>query len=161
MAGRQADGMSLVQFTLRVVVFRFYYSVISNYNFDTYQFGYQHELVSLVAYCAPKAHAPLAQNLSVPQLTCPPSFWRSAGPLGGRLRGGNTMNKLFFIMIFLVSIGTAQVPFMNIQSMTKSVNDSLVDLFPLAIGNQWTYGYYWSVYTDSPTGEGSLEILEP
>jgi hypothetical protein len=61
MAGRQADGMSLVQFTLRVVVFRFYYSVISNYNFDTYQFGYQHELVSLVAL----------RNLSAPQ-------WRGA-----------------------------------------------------------------------------------
>ena len=27
----------------------FYYSVFSTYNFDTYQFGYQHELVSLGA----------------------------------------------------------------------------------------------------------------
>lgn len=65
------------------------------------------------------------------------------------------MYKLFFIMILFVSIGIAQVPFMNIQSLTKSANDSLVDLFPLAIGNQWTYGYYWSVYTGSPIGEGS------
>jgi len=27
----------------------FYYSVFSTYNYDTCQFGYQHELVSLVA----------------------------------------------------------------------------------------------------------------
>jgi hypothetical protein len=40
---------SWVQFTLRVVVFRFCYSVFSTYNFDTYQFGYQHELVSFSA----------------------------------------------------------------------------------------------------------------
>jgi len=45
---------------------RFRYSVFSTYNFDTYQFGYQHELVSLGAL----------RNLSAPQL--------SAGPLGGR-----------------------------------------------------------------------------
>jgi hypothetical protein len=43
----------------------FHYSVFSTYIFDTYQFGYQHELVSLVAL----------RKLSTPQL--------SAGPLGG------------------------------------------------------------------------------
>jgi hypothetical protein len=42
----------------------FYYSVFSTYNFDTYQFGYQHELVSFSATC----------GFAVPQL--------SAGPLG-------------------------------------------------------------------------------
>jgi hypothetical protein len=31
--------------------FRFYYSVFSTYNFDTYQFGYQHELVSFCVFC--------------------------------------------------------------------------------------------------------------
>jgi hypothetical protein len=46
--------------------FRFYYSVFSNYNFDTYQCSYQYELVSFVAL----------RNLSAPQL--------SAGPLGGK-----------------------------------------------------------------------------
>jgi hypothetical protein len=40
---------SWVQFTLRVVVFRFYYSVFSTYNFYIYQYGYQHELVSFSA----------------------------------------------------------------------------------------------------------------
>jgi len=39
-----------------------YYSVFSTYNFDTYQFGYQHELVSLVAL----------RNLSAPQLSAVP-----------------------------------------------------------------------------------------
>ena len=42
----------------------FHYSVFSTYNFDTYQFGIQHEPVPLVAL----------RKLSVPQL--------SAGPLG-------------------------------------------------------------------------------
>jgi hypothetical protein len=28
----------------------FYYSVFSTYNFDTYQFGFQYELVSSVAF---------------------------------------------------------------------------------------------------------------
>jgi hypothetical protein len=66
-AGKQADGMSSLQYSWLMVGFCSYYSVYSTYNFDTYQFGFQHELVSLVAYCAPKAHAPLAQKLSVPQ----------------------------------------------------------------------------------------------
>ena len=56
--------MSWVRYALRVVGFRFCYSVFSTYNFDTYQFGYQHELVSFVAL----------RKLSAPQL--------SAGPLG-------------------------------------------------------------------------------
>jgi hypothetical protein len=47
-----------------MVGFRFYYSIFSTYNFDTCQFGYQHELVSLDAL----------RKLSTPQL--------SAGPLG-------------------------------------------------------------------------------
>jgi hypothetical protein len=54
--------MGVVQFTLRVVVFRFYYSVFSTYNFVTYQYGYKHELVSLVAL----------RNLSAPQLSAHP-----------------------------------------------------------------------------------------
>jgi hypothetical protein len=37
-AGRQVVGLC------------FYYSVYSTYNFDTYQFGFVHELVLLVAY---------------------------------------------------------------------------------------------------------------
>jgi len=45
-AGKQADGMSpsqrrragMVQFTLRVVVFRFHYSVFSTYNFGNLNF---------------------------------------------------------------------------------------------------------------------------
>jgi len=65
------------------------------------------------------------------------------------------MYKLAFSMILLFSIGTAQVPNMNVHSTSKTATDSLADLFPLAIGNRWTYGYYWSVYTGSPTGEGS------
>jgi hypothetical protein len=45
-----------------MVGFRFCYSVFSTYNFDTYQFGYQHELVSLVAI----------RKLSAPQLSADP-----------------------------------------------------------------------------------------
>jgi hypothetical protein len=40
---------SWVRYALQVVGFRFCYSVFSTYNYDTYQFGYQHELVSLGA----------------------------------------------------------------------------------------------------------------
>jgi fluoride ion exporter CrcB/FEX len=40
---------SWVRYALLVVGFRFCYSVFSTYNYDTYQFGYQHELVSLGA----------------------------------------------------------------------------------------------------------------
>jgi hypothetical protein len=41
---------SWVRYALLVVGFRFYNSVFSTYNFDIYQFGYQHELVSFCAY---------------------------------------------------------------------------------------------------------------
>jgi hypothetical protein len=57
--------MSVVRNSWLKVDLGFYYSVFSTYNYDTYQFGYQHELVSLVAL----------RKLSTPQL--------SAGPLGG------------------------------------------------------------------------------
>jgi hypothetical protein len=40
---------SRVQFTLRVVGLSFHYLVFSTYNFDTYQFGFAHELVSFSA----------------------------------------------------------------------------------------------------------------
>ena len=40
--------------------------------------GYQRELVSFCVYCAPKAHAPLAQKLSAPH----PDL-SGAHPLGG------------------------------------------------------------------------------
>jgi hypothetical protein len=58
-----------------VVGSRFCYSVFSTYNFDTYQFGYQHELVSLSA----------TWKLSAPQL--------SARPLGGKAEA--KLQKLF------------------------------------------------------------------
>jgi fluoride ion exporter CrcB/FEX len=41
---------SWVRYALQVVGFRFCYSVFSTYNYDTYQFGYQHELVSFCVY---------------------------------------------------------------------------------------------------------------
>ena len=40
---------SWVRYALLMVGFRFCYSVFSTYNYDTYQFAYQHELVSLSA----------------------------------------------------------------------------------------------------------------
>jgi hypothetical protein len=42
--------MSWVRYAWLVVGLCFYYSVYSTYNFDTYEVGYQHELVSLGAY---------------------------------------------------------------------------------------------------------------
>ena len=42
----QADGMSSLQIAWRVVGLGFYYSVFSTYNYDTHQFGHQHELVA-------------------------------------------------------------------------------------------------------------------
>jgi hypothetical protein len=40
---------SWVQITWLMVGLSFCYSVFSTYNFDTYQYGYQHELVSFSA----------------------------------------------------------------------------------------------------------------
>jgi hypothetical protein len=60
--------MSWVRNSWLMVGFRFCYSVFSTYNFDTYQYGFVLELVSLVAL----------RNLSVPQL--------SASPLGSNKR---------------------------------------------------------------------------
>ena len=54
--------MSVVRQTWLMVGLRFHYSVFSTYNFDTYQYGYQRELVSLVAL----------RKLSTPQLNCRP-----------------------------------------------------------------------------------------
>ena len=80
--------MSWVHFTLRVVVFRFYYSVFSTYNFDTYQFGYQHELVS---FCE-------LRKYSAPQL--------SAGPLGRKQYLVYIYKKIYMVgSIFFVNLG--------------------------------------------------------
>jgi hypothetical protein len=96
-----------------VVVFRFYYSVFSTYNFDINQFGYQRELVSFCAYCAPKAHAPLAQKLSAPQL--------SAGPLAST-QGAiheNHDHSLFYTYFYIYNIflftGQNQIFFLSVN----------------------------------------------
>jgi hypothetical protein len=65
---------SWVRSSLLVVGLCFYYSVFSTYNFDTYQFGCQRELVSLVAI----------RYLSTPQPQTETIRGKlSAGPLGG------------------------------------------------------------------------------
>jgi hypothetical protein len=61
MAGKQADGCQLgaksplersgvQKVHMANGGLTFFYSVFSTYNFDTYQFGYQHELVSFSVY---------------------------------------------------------------------------------------------------------------
>jgi hypothetical protein len=81
---------SWVRYALRVVGLRFYYSVISTYYFDTYQFGYQHELVSLGACC----------KFAVPQL--------SARPLG-RNQNYIIMKSLSYTLI-IIAITVIQFP---------------------------------------------------
>ena len=51
------------------------------------------------------------------------------------------------MMLFIVSIGKAQTSDMNSNQTNSTVGgDSLVDIFPLALGNQWTYQYVYSGY---------------
>jgi hypothetical protein len=81
------------QFTWLMVVFRFYYSVFSTYNYDTYQFGYQRELVSFSA----------TWKLSAPQL--------SAGPLGRLLsyfRKWQWEHLSFWFQCFVYSLDVVQ-----------------------------------------------------
>jgi hypothetical protein len=54
------------------------------------------------------------------------------------------MLRLSIILIFFF-IAIAQSSYAN-KAITAT--DSLVDVFPLSIGNQWTYGYYWE-YNDA------------
>jgi hypothetical protein len=79
----------------------------------------------------------------------------SAHPLGCRSKGGNNMFKLSALLLFIASIGTAQISHSNLDDITKKENDSLVEVFPLAIGNQWEYGYYWYYDTGGPYGTGT------
>jgi hypothetical protein len=53
------------------------------------------------------------------------------------------MYKLSILLLLGVMSAVAQTS--NNSIVTRS--DSLADVFPLAIGNQWTYGYYWE-YND-------------
>ena len=56
------------------------------------------------------------------------------------------MYKLFIIPLFVISIGTAQIYKGNITYPDRADKDSLVDVFPLEIGNQWVYNYNWTYY---------------
>jgi hypothetical protein len=49
------------------------------------------------------------------------------------------MARLSILLTFCVFAGMAQYYH---PDQRNSVTDSLVDVFPLSIGNQWTYGYY-------------------
>ena len=50
------------------------------------------------------------------------------------------MIKLYFFMTLFVTISFGQNSNI-IRTMTTT--DSLVDVFPLSVGNQWTYNYFW------------------
>ena len=56
------------------------------------------------------------------------------------------MYKLFIFLLigFYLSIG--QISNRSSNGMNAIESDSLVDIFPLAVGNQWTYNYYWEYH---------------
>jgi hypothetical protein len=67
------------------------------------------------------------------------------------------MSKHIVTLFMFISIATGQVSNRNINGINIPGNDTLVDLFPLVVGNQWTYKYLWSVYTSSPVSVGAYE----
>jgi len=64
------------------------------------------------------------------------------------IEGLNVMIKRsFFFLLFFISI-SAQTQFsINLRNVEVE-SDSVVDVFPLAIGNEWTYNAYWEHYYD-------------
>jgi hypothetical protein len=88
----------------------------------------------------------------------------SASPLGCRSKGGNTMWKLYILFLLGIMPVVAQMSNRNFNIVTSTGSDSLVDVFPLAIGNQWIYRYDWSSYDDiysySDTGTVSIRIID-
>jgi hypothetical protein len=67
------------------------------------------------------------------------------------------INRLPIFLLFVAAISSG-------QTMTnKSLGDTLVDVFPLSIGNQWTYSYQYVTYDDSvvscDTGSVNLHII--
>ena len=66
------------------------------------------------------------------------------------------------------SIGTAQISHRDLTGTTTTASDSLAEVFPLAVGNQWTYGYYWEyndlfqthvMYHSCDTGTVTVQIV--
>ena len=74
------------------------------------------------------------------------------------------MARLSILLTFCVFAGMAQY---SHPDQRNSVTDSLVDVFPLSIGNQWTYGYYYhfedpggAMWHWCDTGTVHLQITE-
>jgi hypothetical protein len=62
------------------------------------------------------------------------------------------MYKLFIILLFGISISIAQISNRNSNSTNIVASDSLVDILPLAVGNQWIYNYKWTYSSGGPWG---------
>ena len=75
------------------------------------------------------------------------------------------MYKLPFILLFLFSTGIAQAFYNNCDNTFISGNDSLNDVFPLAVGNLWIYSYHWSYFSGgswgsyNDTGSVTLQVI--
>ncbi len=65
------------------------------------------------------------------------------------------MRKSIIFLLIFVSSGTAQISHNSFNNDARKENDSLVDVFPLTLGNQWEYGYYWYYSTGGPIGTGT------
>jgi hypothetical protein len=65
------------------------------------------------------------------------------------------MHKLIPFFFFVVPICTAQISPYNVNHINNNSSDSLVDIFPLAVGNQWEYGYDWFYDSGGPPGTGT------
>ena len=53
------------------------------------------------------------------------------------------MYKLSVFLLLGVTYMIAQTSNERLHSLATTGSDSLVDVFPLSIGNQWTYHYFW------------------
>ena len=58
------------------------------------------------------------------------------------------MYKLSILLMFIVVPVAAQTPNENLHGFSITENDSLVDVFPLSTGNEWTYNYSLSSYDE-------------
>lgn len=57
------------------------------------------------------------------------------------------IKRLFFFLLFFITIGAKSQFNISIRNV-EIESDSVIDVFPLAIGNEWTYNAYWEAYYD-------------
>jgi hypothetical protein len=74
------------------------------------------------------------------------------------------VHKLVSLTLLVLSVGTARVSYANTANVATAAGDSLVEILPLALGNQWTYEYRFSTFLDQfgtyhDTGSATIRIV--